>query len=107
MLFMMVVILQPRSKLMDYVFHAAMALSLKTQAEPVFLVVHCLACVKNATQMNVLFAKSYLQLLSNSFPTIAEASTEIINLQAILNLPKGTEHFLADFLRSLTVIAFI
>ena len=38
----------------------------------------------------------YLQLLSNSFPTIAEASTEIINLQAILNLPKGTEHFLAD-----------
>ena len=38
----------------------------------------------------------YLQLLSHSFPTIAEASTEIINLQAILNLPKGTEHFLAD-----------
>ena len=38
----------------------------------------------------------YLQLLSNSFPTIADASTEIINLQAILNLPKGTEHFLAD-----------
>ena len=38
----------------------------------------------------------YLQLLSQRFPTIAEASTEIINLQAILNLPKGTEHFLAD-----------
>lgn len=38
----------------------------------------------------------YLQLLSQSFPTVAEASTEIINLQAILNLPKGTEHFLAD-----------
>ena len=38
----------------------------------------------------------YLELLSHSFPTIAEASTEIINLQAILNLPKGTEHFLAD-----------
>ena len=38
----------------------------------------------------------YLQLLAQSFPTIAEASTEIINLQAILNLPKGTEHFLAD-----------
>ena len=38
----------------------------------------------------------YLQLLSNTFPTIADASTEIINLQAILNLPKGTEHFLAD-----------
>ena len=38
----------------------------------------------------------YLQLLSRSFPTIADASTEIINLEAILNLPKGTEHFLAD-----------
>ncbi len=38
----------------------------------------------------------YLELLSHSFPTIVEASTEIINLQAILNLPKGTEHFLAD-----------
>ena len=38
----------------------------------------------------------YLQLLSQSFPTIAEASTEIINLQAILHLPKGTEHYIAD-----------
>lgn len=38
----------------------------------------------------------FLQLLAQSFPTIADASTEIINLQAILNLPKGTEHFLAD-----------
>lgn len=38
----------------------------------------------------------YLELLSHSFPTIADASTEIINLSAILNLPKGTEHFLAD-----------
>jgi fructose-1,6-bisphosphatase-3 len=38
----------------------------------------------------------YLQLLSHSFPTIAAASTEIINLEAIINLPKGTEHFLAD-----------
>lgn len=40
--------------------------------------------------------KRYLELLAQSFPTIASASTEIINLQAILNLPKGTEHFLAD-----------
>lgn len=38
----------------------------------------------------------YLKLLSKSFPSIAEACTEIINLQAILNLPKGTEHFLTD-----------
>lgn len=38
----------------------------------------------------------YLKLLSRQYPTIAEACTEIINLQAILNLPKGTEHFLTD-----------
>lgn len=38
----------------------------------------------------------YLQLMCSSFPSIAAASTEIINLEAILNLPKGTEHFLAD-----------
>ena len=38
----------------------------------------------------------YLQLLSTSFPTIASAASEVINLEAILNLPKGTEHFLAD-----------
>ena len=38
----------------------------------------------------------YLELLSQSFPTQAAASTEIINLEAILSLPKGTEHFLAD-----------
>ena len=33
----------------------------------------------------------YLQLLSTKFPTISDACTEIINLEAILNLPKGTE----------------
>lgn len=38
----------------------------------------------------------YLQLLAHSFPTIADASTEVINLKAILNLPKATEHFVAD-----------
>lgn len=38
----------------------------------------------------------YLKLLSNNFPTVAQAATEIINLEAILHLPKGTEHFLAD-----------
>ena len=38
----------------------------------------------------------YLHLLSRSFPTVADAAREIINLEAILNLPKGTEHFLAD-----------
>ncbi len=38
----------------------------------------------------------YLERLSQLYPTIAKASTEIINFQAILNLPKGTEHFLTD-----------
>ena len=38
----------------------------------------------------------YLERLSQLYPTIAKASTEIINLQAILNLPKGKEHFLTD-----------
>ena len=38
----------------------------------------------------------YLELLSKTFKNIAETSTEIINLQAIMNLPKGTEHFMTD-----------
>ena len=38
----------------------------------------------------------YLGLLSKQYPSAASAAAEIINLSAILNLPKGTEHFLAD-----------
>lgn len=38
----------------------------------------------------------YLKLLANQYPTISKASSEIINLESILNLPKGTEHFLSD-----------
>ena len=38
----------------------------------------------------------YLRSVARTYPTIAAASTEIINLQAIMNLPKGTEHFLTD-----------
>ncbi len=38
----------------------------------------------------------YLTLLSDTFRNIADTSSEIINLEAILNLPKGTEHFLTD-----------
>ncbi len=38
----------------------------------------------------------YLELLSEKFPTTQAAFTEIINLEAILNLPKGTEHFVSD-----------
>ena len=38
----------------------------------------------------------YLKRLAELYPSIAKASTEIINLQSILNLPKGTEHFITD-----------
>ena len=38
----------------------------------------------------------YLRLLSKQFPTVQAAGTEVIRLNAILNLPKGTEHFLSD-----------
>ena len=38
----------------------------------------------------------YLQLLSRSYPTALAASTEIINLNAICRLPKGTEYFFSD-----------
>lgn len=38
----------------------------------------------------------YLRLLAKEYPTIAKTATEIINLEAIMNLPKGTEHFLSD-----------
>lgn len=47
---------------------------------------------ENLTDMEMM----YLKTLAVQYPTIAAASTEIINLQAILNLPKGTEHFLTD-----------
>ena len=42
------------------------------------------------------FERKYLERLSEIYPTIAKASTEIINLSATLNLPKGTEHFITD-----------
>jgi len=38
----------------------------------------------------------YLRLLSKEYPTVQAAGSEIIKLQSILNLPKGTEHFLSD-----------
>ncbi|MEG1874954.1 MAG: fructose-1,6-bisphosphatase [Angelakisella sp.] len=48
------------------------------------------------SEEQLLANKKYLELLSGSYPTIQTASTEIINLRAILNLPKGTEHFISD-----------
>ena len=38
----------------------------------------------------------YLKLLSRNFPSVSAVTTEIINLEAILHLPKPMEHFLAD-----------
>ena len=43
----------------------------------------------------------YLQRLAEIYPTIGKASTEIINLQSILNLPKGTEHLCQTFMGSI------
>lgn len=48
------------------------------------------------TIRNVAEDTRYLYLLARSFPTISSVTTEIINLEAILHLPKPTEHFLAD-----------
>ncbi len=42
------------------------------------------------------FDARYLRYLARQYPTIAETATEIINLQSILSLPKGTEHFITD-----------
>ena len=42
------------------------------------------------------YDREYLKLLSKQYPDIASASTEIVNLQSILNLPAGTEHFISD-----------
>lgn len=48
------------------------------------------------TEENIKKDLRYLNLLAQSYPTVADASTEIINLEAILNLPKPTEHFISD-----------
>ena len=49
--------------------------------------------------MNTAFSTErlrYLSLLARQYPTVQAAGNEIIRLQAILNLPKGTEHFMSD-----------
>ncbi len=48
------------------------------------------------SQEQILREKNFLELLATSYPTSQAACTEIINLTAILNLPKGTEHFISD-----------
>lgn len=52
---------------------------------------------KEAFMMNYSYDRlQYLKLLRRQYPTVRQASAEIIRLKAILNLPKGTEHFLSD-----------
>ena len=48
------------------------------------------------TKDQLLADRRVLELLSQTFSDVSSAATEIINLEAILNLPKGTEHFVAD-----------
>lgn len=51
----------------------------------------------NTSQLKEIHSdRRFLSLLAHDFPTISSVTTEIINLKAILNLPKPTEHFLAD-----------
>lgn len=52
--------------------------------------------LKHITESQVESDRRVLELLAQTFPNVSAASTEIINLEAILNLPKGTEHFVAD-----------
>ena len=42
------------------------------------------------------FSREYLELLAEKYPNEAAVCSEIINLSAILTLPKGTEHFISD-----------
>ena len=44
----------------------------------------------------MMISREHLELLSQNFKNIDETTKEIINLEAILTLPKGTEHFLSD-----------
>lgn len=50
----------------------------------------------NLTPERIEADRRVLELLAQSFPDVSSAATEIINLEAIMNLPKGTEHFVAD-----------
>ena len=55
-----------------------------------------MAPTTNTQTDNVIKDLRYLRLLARDFPTISSVTTEIINLEAILHLPKATEHFMAD-----------
>ncbi|MBQ3335319.1 MAG: fructose-1,6-bisphosphatase [Eubacteriaceae bacterium] len=52
--------------------------------------------MENFTKAQLRRNSKYLELLSQDFPTITSAVSEVVDLRAILNLPKATEHFLTD-----------
>ena len=51
---------------------------------------------KGAPALPQSYERKFLQSLSKDYPTVAAATEEIINLNAILKLPKPTEHFMSD-----------
>lgn len=66
--------------------------------ELVFLAIFVLMnrIIEDITPERIENDRRVMELLARSFPNVGAASSEIINLEAILNLPKGTEHFVAD-----------
>ncbi|MDD2414957.1 MAG: fructose-bisphosphatase class III, partial [Eubacteriaceae bacterium] len=52
--------------------------------------------MNNFTKAELKKNRKYLELLSRNFPNITSSVSEVVNLRAILNLPKSTEHFLTD-----------
>ena len=52
--------------------------------------------MKHYTDSQFAENRLYLDALSKQYPTVRTAAAEVINLRAILNLPKGTEHFISD-----------
>jgi len=61
-----------------------------------YIIRHIMTNIQKYQAPDIEKDRRILELLSQTFPNISAASTEIINLEAILNLPKGTEHFVAD-----------
>ncbi len=63
--------------------------------------------MKNKSIEELIEDQRYLKLLSERYPNTSSCSTEIINLEAIMNLPKGTEHFLSDLHGEITAFTHV
>lgn len=55
-----------------------------------------IATMSEYSEDTIAHNKRYLELLSKDYPTITSAVNRVVSLSAIMNLPKGTEHFLTD-----------